>query len=724
MKISMRYLLSLLWVAMSTTIFANSHLLVFKNSGEVESFEMERIISIDFSDEDSEGGIHDKPVSQRIVMNDTTIMLPIAAIDSVVFGDREIIIPYQESRRISEKELQYIKRFNGENIIYDKNTPSEYLPKKDEKIYYDGFIDIFPYGLCARVKDVVSTYDDYSVAIEEVSPKEIFKDFFVSGNFEAVPEPSLDKRGIKKSNAEARFHQESSIEVESTKVSSSVSGGIAFKNFVGNPLQDYFSSDIYLDSELLLNLLINSDDSYDSDEDAFLNGELESPSVVIPMGSIGGVVYPKLRLCLFCNVKAILSLALELKRNTSLHYRWTKRGDQNTIELVSAPSDEDNASDSSKIELVLKGAVHLGIKTDLTLNSLFNRVGVGIEGKIGPELTGELGFGMLDRMQEEYDPEYYTKSHINVALLGTINTYLYHLKNIAWGEQVKTKLPFEFEIRLLEREWQLLPEFNSRAVRMNIPMIEYLPDTPVPVVDAASTTNTNIIGGLETGYILVDNDTEQVLAMEMSTTEVLPNSNEFQGFNVKLPDNPKKENLQAYPVVNYRNRFVRGIPTIPLSGGAIFNYINTSTSNGTYLVSGSPFPGQKNTKGTTYIIGNYMPIISPNPVFAKDRVFSLISFIGADGKPEGNHSGASSIFGNWATSINGEEINMTLSPSNKTSEYNGKKASAIYNDPQPGVIKLIFEDDKLLILRIRALNSDSMNLSFNDGEKVYIFKRQ
>ena len=79
--------------ACTITFAANEdkQVLVFRHSGEVNLFYAEELTRISCSDVDPLGVKHDQIVSQVFATKDTSYIIPIADIDSVVFGNRNEI---------------------------------------------------------------------------------------------------------------------------------------------------------------------------------------------------------------------------------------------------------------------------------------------------------------------------------------------------------------------------------------------------------------------------------------------------------------------------------------------------------------------------------------------------------------------------------------------------------------------------------------------------------
>lgn len=694
----------------------DTHLLIFRHSGIVESMKLSEISSIELSKIDREGIEHEKYVSQHFKMGDSTLVIPINDIDSVSFGNRNIIREAKSARRIKENELPYILSFDGTKLIYSLSSPSEILPIEGEKLYYDGFVEIFPYGFCGGILNKKTTSEGYVYEIKCLHPSEIFDEYIITGDFDLGVESHKENfRSNLKAEFTGGFDHETSFEFSPMQMSSQIKGGLAFRNFVGSPTREYYSADIYLNSDIGLDFNLETRDS------EVLTAE--STPITVAQGTIAGLLYPRLDLNLFFELEASLSVGLNLHRNSSLHYRWTQIHGVNTFELINDQDQpESNYKDKARIELVLEGRLFLGAKADLSINTLFNAVGAGIEAKIGPELKGEIGAELLTAMEEEYNSEYYAKASLNSSLLVEIESYIYHIKNLFSGEKEKNSLPFKAEARFLERNIDLLPQFSTRAVRMNGIAYPELSLSQTRVIEVASTTENQILKEIGVGFQIEDKKTNEVISTDFYDEKVESQMTEKQGFNHLLPFEGNSGDVIVRPLLKYAGKQILGAPAEPLEGAVINNIYAQGASNLMYGVAGSPIVGQKDNGETSLIVGNILPVTTPNPVFKKKRSFKMVGFIDEDGIPSDLEN--CSIIGEWESEGIANKIGLEISKEVNESRLNGKSCTAELNYPQPGVIRFLFEEQDTVILCIRELKTDFMKITFGNSDKEILFKRK
>ena len=74
-----------------------------------------------------------------------------------------------------------MESFNGESIRYKAGTPISSIPSTGERIYYDEFTTVFPYGLCAEVVSLTSSGSRMVHNVKELAPDELFNGYFHAG---------------------------------------------------------------------------------------------------------------------------------------------------------------------------------------------------------------------------------------------------------------------------------------------------------------------------------------------------------------------------------------------------------------------------------------------------------------------------------------------------------------------------------------------------------------
>ncbi len=411
----------LLLLAIITPLFlaaseTDTQVLVFRKSGEINVFNTGNLKSIECSRLDAEGNQSPEVTAQLFVTPDSTFIVPIAEIDSVTFGPRKNIVPKSDAVRIAESDLPYIKGFDGSVIVYDKSAPSSIIPSRGVRLYYDDFADVFPYGLSSVVKSVEHTPSEIKVSVDEINPAEIFDAFLIVGDYEVTVPAKSVLNEIHRVSAE--FGRPFELNAETIGFSSNGTFTMRFDNVVVSPLTNYYHADVRIGFHFDLNIDLHSRESF--------NIQREFGRFTLLQGNPVGPINPRLELCGFCEIAAKLALQYNMKRDFSVHYEWTRRNGDNSFVLINESPDSASDVYEAKTEIVLDGRVHFGLIPDLTFNLLFDRTGVGVSTKIGPELSAEFGFGVLENLADDFDPSLYTKSHLDLCMLAHIEPYIYY----------------------------------------------------------------------------------------------------------------------------------------------------------------------------------------------------------------------------------------------------------------------------------------------------------
>lgn len=149
----------IIFVFVAVSLFAQSNehkqILVFRKCGITNIFYSDKLSKIELSKFDSDSVEHNEIVSQVFFRkDDTSVVIPIADIDSVAFGSRNTVRAKNNVRRLTDSEADAIEMFDDTKLQYKEGTASSLIVKAGEKVYYDKITDVLPYGLCASVKSV------------------------------------------------------------------------------------------------------------------------------------------------------------------------------------------------------------------------------------------------------------------------------------------------------------------------------------------------------------------------------------------------------------------------------------------------------------------------------------------------------------------------------------------------------------------------------------------
>ncbi len=183
-----RLSLLLLLVLMATTGFAQETgdvMYVYHKDGDINTFLRHKITEFYYSFEDEEGVVHDEPVLQCIVMNDSLCKLPLANIDSISFITPSTI--YQpDVIRMEENLFSYVEKCDSLTLTFASNIPASLLPKVGDKLLSEETGDNLPFGFMGRVKKVSGT----TVECDAVSFSDIFKRYYHVSDIKVVSKAS------------------------------------------------------------------------------------------------------------------------------------------------------------------------------------------------------------------------------------------------------------------------------------------------------------------------------------------------------------------------------------------------------------------------------------------------------------------------------------------------------------------------------------------------------
>lgn len=486
-------------------------ILVFRNTGEINVLQSGEISKIELSRFDNSDVEHDEYVSQIFYRNDDTrLIVPLAEIDSVAFGVRNYVVPKPQMRRLTDDEASAISSFDGVSIRYAQNTASSLIVKAGEYVYYDAMTKTLPYGLCAHIKSV-STDNGVSVAtLEELDPADAFEKYLYTGEEEV---------SLRKSASRAIVDDEPHIfnvgipatEINGTKLQleAKVELKAEFTNVVVDIPRHYYHANIKLSLNPELLMKISSDKLKEVNHE----GKNISPITIPVAGKLLSIDLP---FCAFIDLAADLGLEWKYSTEFSAEIEWTRQNGKDTYSNLELKGQKDNGFEN-KIEMHLNGEIFAGVKADLKMNILFDRLGAGAELKFGPAVEGELSLGVIERLSEKYDKDAYAKGQLRTALKAKGRTYVYHREHWGFGSIKKTYLPFEPSAKLNLTSLNLFPEFSAKAVlaRCTEPLVQTPSRSEAIDISVYTTTDTEI--PLTIGFELADSATDETIVMADDT---------------------------------------------------------------------------------------------------------------------------------------------------------------------------------------------------------------
>lgn len=186
-------LLSLFTFSLFTTIASaqqtGDYIYVYQTDGDIKAFLRSEIKEFCYGYDDAKGIVHDVPMSQWIVTDDSTYKIPLEFIDSISFVTPPTV--YQPGViRIEDGLMDFVESSDSLTILFSATTPAAMLPKVGDKLVTLEMNEKFPYGFVGEVKSVRGT----TVECSKVSLTDVFDTYYnVSGN---VGGSSAKSRGI------------------------------------------------------------------------------------------------------------------------------------------------------------------------------------------------------------------------------------------------------------------------------------------------------------------------------------------------------------------------------------------------------------------------------------------------------------------------------------------------------------------------------------------------
>ena len=672
-------------------------ILVFRNTGEVNLLYAQEVDSIVFSAYDKDSVLHDDFVSQVFYAQDTTLVVPVAEIDSVAFGNRNAAVFQPQGRALTADDLAYIVRYDGNNIYYAGHTPVHMLPQAGDKLFYGGMTELFPEALCVKVNSVSS---DGANTVANVSPiplEEMFSQLFFAGTVSYTP--TVAKRSTHQIRQDIPVGGQGKI---------SVGGTIQLDTrFVVSPLTSYYYANVSIKTELGMesDLSFTDVEPFHYESDKFLD---------IPFSPVLGVLYPSCGLQTFADIEAELAFKYSMTRKMDNRWEWTRKDGENSFKQLGG--NGDGATDEAQMDIICKGEVFFGLQPVFQFSLPFEAAGARAKVKVGPSFSGELGLGLLQSLQE-YQPELYLKGELDAALKVGLTGSVFH-RRFGFGEESETVV-YQQAFNVWEKKIPLFPDFKaSRAVRVEQPQEK--------ILSLSTKTETPLIRELEAGFEIVDAHEETIDSVFVEQP-ILANQNEPQGITAEIPfsapESTESEEVYMRPVFHYAGHTIRA-QQVPVLHDSHLQPVTAYLSNGANsFISGWPYIGSATVDSTLYHIGAYLPVHLVDTVFT--RPAPLATGVYLDAAQE------NLLLGTWEGEVDGDVLRYTFSDEAHGSFTAESKAgtttafSYTLNTPQSGDIRLAFAAPAptASILTVVMIGSESMRIKFKGDSETYLFTK-
>lgn len=729
----------------------DEQVLIYRNTGITDLLYTSELDSIVLSCKDAKGTTYDEPVSQVFYAQDTTLVVPIAEIDSVAFGNHNVIEFYEDVKQFSaEKDGSWIVRVGSNSIIYKTNTPKNLLPLMGQKIFYGTPDDMLPYGICGKVVAINNPSEGIEFIIESVELKDIFKRFFYAGTI--GDENTLGSKG-RALDFNGSISKKYDLPVGNFgKFSVEFNGKLKGKAVI-DPFKDYVNARLTL--------------SFTEKMGAYFKAEAKTkenmvikptPGIHLPIASVGGILNVTVDLLAFLDAQASLKFDYEMERSFTFGIDWTHKSGNETVKPIEPKPSTENNKNTAKAEVRLDGSLFFGPQVNIDLNAI-NLAAIRVKTKIGPKISGELSTKVISDLSKEYDYKLYKKGELDFCGRIEIAPFLVYHENILFGEEKEKSLfDISYSKEFGKQTFNMFPPMpEAKAVRtvtnpqnncLSRTDPDYVPsNTPDGGSTGGSTTPTptrfeqqmELLAKVkrETKSIQqkVDyyteygywpevegerSDTAKVIKSLNSKTVSVNDSTDIMVMEDRqqIQDSTSMEKkIIMHPVAKYMDTYLQGPSVIAAQGSCLLPVTGIMSNGAATVVMGSSIIGAACNDSVQAHVGNYLPI------YIRDKVAvpEPMSF-----KPSASCSVAI-LISNWIDNVTDQHLILSLSSDGKGALYVKEKCypfsySADY--PRTGQLTLYYTDGTSEVLTVESLTENELVVVFNKTKQIYVLNKQ
>lgn len=673
----------------------SEQVLVFRNTGEVNLFFSSELDSVVCSHFDADSVWHEETVSQVFYGKDTTLVVPLAEVDSVCFGSRNETVFHPGVHQLDEQDIEWLIRYEDNCLYFRGDTPDGILPKTGEKLFAQQYKPKVPSGICAQVDAVTMANGEWVVTIHDVELSDIFERLFYAGKLK-IDEPVSGPRRVPVLHR--TFEGKVDIgDIGNVKMDLELDVDI---EVVAQPLRGYYNlvADIRRDYTTSITAHVESDYTYED----------EVRVATIPLGVYALVFTPELTINTFVDMNAELSANLTFGQSTTSHITYVKEFGK---DAVFTNTNNGDASDNpfSQVDITCKGEIFMGGEAVLDFNILRELAGARLRLRGGPSFSAEFGLGLLNQARD-YSPEVYGKAEFSccgkVAVVGIVYT-----RNLFWGEENEHEV-LSLENKFFERTLDLFPHFfESRAVQA--------PPTQQPQTEVTTATKTDseMLKEVEVGFQLLDEN--ENVKDSVFVGQVQPQQEEVvQGFKSEFKVDKEEVPQLMRPVIHYAGRTIPAATTNVLSNVQIQPAIFWGSNGAVTFVGSYPFRGEVTKDSTNYRAGAYLPIPVVDSVFVdKDSPSTITTLTYIDSSKE------SLLYGTWKGEEDGVAVTYVFNE-DKTGSLNGRPFTFKLNYPQSGKIVITFDNDEHMTMSVVNLQESILQYRLDKSTTLYRLYKQ
>lgn len=697
-------ILALLTISVSYAQENSTQILVFRNTGEVNLFFTSEIDSIVTSRINKNNVVNESVISQHFYTKDTCYVIPIAEIDSVAFGNRNVTEFKKDVRILTANDSIWIKGYNNHQLFYDIYTPENILPKEGEKLFYGNTDKLFPIGLMGKATKVSKTTNQIVVDVKDVELNEIFSRLFYADSLHNenvdIPQKTRKTRGPQYNEI---IHQRLEIGLPINN-EISINGATDFQIrgcVVANPLSNYYHMEGVVDIGLDLDIKGKTETRREIKKTKHL--------ATIPLGRYAIVFAPELSLDAFALLNAQLSASLVLGRRVQVPFRFTQNSDE--IEDLTSDNSYGSTDETTvRSHLQIDGELMAGLEGSFNFNILRKMKLARLQVQLGPALSGTLSAGSLINLRN-YEPNLYAQASLSASIKTNIEGFLCMRDAFLWGKEEElslSKVSYTYDLK----SFDLFPNFcETFAVEERF--------SNERAVSSSYKTDNEILHPVETGFEIIDLSENVLDSVFVGYVE---SKADVQGFHTRIPFicDYGPNQYKVRPVFKYAGYTVSAAPA-KINSGTLFQPIIFAVANSrTNVVSGYPFIHEKISNKTYYKAGPYLPIVIVDSVF-KDGVGDYYAgYI--------THKDINLLLGKWKGEMdNGQEVKYTFTEDNKgTYSIDSEIKSFVYtiNEPQSGDIAIDFEEfGESIVISLLYIDNTYMRIRYkNNAKTITLYK--
>ena len=679
----------------------DGQVLVYRSTGDINLFFADEIDSITVSDIDADSVRHDGPVSQVFHTADTTLVVPLAEIDSVAFGSRNEV-SFREGVRQIAADSTWIVRYDGSCIYYRPDTPADILPSAGQRLFYGVMDRRFTSGLAAVVTSVTRQDGEYAVAVSPVELDEVFTRLFFAGK---IGQTATEGKPHGQGRAPINFNRDVSGELPLGDFGSlSVGGSLTIDGkAVVAPLRGYYNIDAVVKSTFKSGVTLTA-------ANADTGSGLSANVLTVPLGVFAAVFRPELSVDLFAEIKGEMKFDTEFSRTASAHVVWTRqRGQEDKFSMTNADDSEEGYKDEAKIEVLCDGSLYLGINPVFDLKIVGDVAGARAKLWLGPALSGQVGFSMVSSLTR-YDGALYGKASLDACLRLRTTGTVYH-RTLLWGEEKETGI-FSKDFDFMERKLNLFPEYYAtKGIKFG--------GKDEAEVSAATKSKTPILKELQTGFEIADAQGNAVDSVFADTIRANTDSVQGVAATFALPAGaaqPEKE-LVLRPIFRYAGVTVRAANAAVMDDMQLQPMVFALGNGASTCLSGMPFSGSASNDSTLFTAGPHLPVPARDTVFTKPGPIAQGVYLGDE----------NDITGTWTGNECGADVAYTFN-ADGTGTFTGADRQQPFtyrtDTPQAGGITMAFAAGGTKVIRVTFFSPQSMSCTAPPATEKFILNRQ